>query len=1061
MNGKKNEKTSYTLGLDIGVASVGAALLGDGRIHGLYVRTFEKAETDKEGESLNKIRRDARSTRRRLRRRAHRLLRLRRLFKKEGLLSSSEPELLKTALSPWQLRAIGLDRQLGNTEWAAVLHHIVKHRGFQSTRKSELKEDEKVGQMLSGVSRNQQLMQDGNYRTIGEMAALHPVFAVAKRNKGGSYTNTFARADLEDELHQLFASQRKHGSEFASPEFEQQVHTILMQRRPALSGDALMKMVGRCTFETQEYRAPKASHSAERFVWLTRLNNLRLNTLGKIRELTAEEREQLIELPFKQAKLTFKQVRAKLELVDDTKFVGLLYSSRDGKDPETATLFEAKAFHVLRKAYEKAGLKTEWARDSQNHERLNQIAYVLTAYKEDDEAAKELQSYGIEEAVISAVLFESFSDFVRLSVKALDKILPYMQQGKRYDEAVLLAGYDHHSQLNTGNKGSYIPRFSRDFIVNPVVARALNQARKVVNAIIKEHGMPQAIHIELARDLSRNFKERKEIEREQLKFRNTKAEDVERFEHKFGFTPKGIDFLKWRLYREQDAKCAYSLVGIDANRLFEPGYVEIDHALPYSRSFNDGLNNKVLVMTKENRDKGNQTPFEYLGGADESERWHDFAAWVNSNPKFRDAKKRNLLRRDFGKEAMEEFRERNLSDTRYITRAFKQLIETHLALPKGGCVTISGQLTAFLRTRWGLLKVREDGDKHHALDAAVVAACSRGLVKRLSDYSRRGELENVRKNFTDPATGEVIDVVALRKLEQRFPQPWDGFREELIGWLSDTPTHYLERLPHYTKEQAQQVKPIRVSRAPTRRGLGQAHQETIRSAKHIEQGLSAVRTPLENLKLKDLENMVGYGDPRNQAFIDALKQRLERFGDDGKKAFAESFYKPTKSGLPGPQVRAVKLLSVQKSGLPVRQGIAANGDMLRIDVFLKGGNYFVVPLYVADAVKAMLPNKAVTRNKPECDWDEMDDSYQFLFSLYPNDWLEVELKNNTWRGYYAGLDRSTGAVHLWVHDRNQQVGNKGLIRGIGIKTAKAVRKYHVDILGRAYPVVREERKPLM
>lgn len=135
--------------------------------------------------------------------------------------------------------------------------------------------------------------------------------------------------------------------------------------------------------------------------------------------------------------------------------------------------------------------------------------------------------------------------------------------------------------------------------------------------------------------------------------------------------------------------------------------------------------------------------------------------------------------------------------------------------------------------------------------------------------------------------------------------------------------------------------------------------------------------------------------------------------------------------------------------------------MLRIDVFLKGGNYFVVPLYVADAVKAMLPNKAVTRNKPECDWDEMDDSYQFLFSLYPNDWLEVELKNNTWRGYYAGLDRSTGAVHLWVHDRNQQVGNKGLIRGIGIKTAKAVRKYHVDILGRAYPVVREERKPLM
>lgn len=47
-----------------------------------------------------------------------------------------------------------------------------------------------------------------------------------------------------------------------------------------------------------------------------------------------------------------------------------------------------------------------------------------------------------------------------------------------------------------------------------------------------------------------------------------------------------------------------------------------------------------------------------------------------------------------------------------------------------------------------------------------------------------------------------------------------------------------------------------------------------------------------------------------------------------------------------------------------------------------------------------------------------------------------------------------------VHDRNQEVGSKGLIRGIGIKTAKAVRKYNVDVLGRAYPAKPEVRKPL-
>ena len=63
----------YTLGLDIGMASVGAALLTESRILALHVRTFDKAETAKEGESLNKIRRDSRLTRRRIRRRAFRL----------------------------------------------------------------------------------------------------------------------------------------------------------------------------------------------------------------------------------------------------------------------------------------------------------------------------------------------------------------------------------------------------------------------------------------------------------------------------------------------------------------------------------------------------------------------------------------------------------------------------------------------------------------------------------------------------------------------------------------------------------------------------------------------------------------------------------------------------------------------------------------------------------------------------------------------------------------------------------------------------------------------------
>jgi CRISPR/Cas system Type II protein with McrA/HNH and RuvC-like nuclease domain len=55
---------------------VGWCVLGENRIVDLGVRCFDKAETAKEGESLNLARRTARLMRRRLRRRAWRLTKL-------------------------------------------------------------------------------------------------------------------------------------------------------------------------------------------------------------------------------------------------------------------------------------------------------------------------------------------------------------------------------------------------------------------------------------------------------------------------------------------------------------------------------------------------------------------------------------------------------------------------------------------------------------------------------------------------------------------------------------------------------------------------------------------------------------------------------------------------------------------------------------------------------------------------------------------------------------------------------------------------------------------------
>jgi len=147
------------------------------------------------------------------------------------------------------------------------------------------------------------------------------------------------------------------------------------------------------------------------------------------------------------------------------------------------------------------------------------------------------------------------------------------------------------------------------------------------------------------------------------------------------------------------------------------------------------------------------------------------------------------------------------------------------------CVVLSGQMTSFLRARWGLVKVRGDSDRHHALDAAVVAACSHSMVKRLSDYSRLKEMRQVREGFVDVTTGEIPNPMMFDQLEQHFPKPWENFRNELEARLKIGDIALLreemQRLGTYSEEALEATRPLFVSRAPQRRNSGAAHKDTI------------------------------------------------------------------------------------------------------------------------------------------------------------------------------------------------------------------------------------------
>jgi CRISPR-associated endonuclease Csn1 len=272
------------------------------------------------------------------------------------------------------------------------------------------------------------------------------------------------------------------------------------------------------------------------------------------------------------------------------------------------------------------------------------------------------------------------------------------------------------------------------------------------------------------------------------------------------------------------------------------------------------------------------------------------------------------------------------------------------------------------------------------------------MVKRLSDYARRKELDQVREGFVDAETGEIVNPAMYQKLREHFPDPWPHFRDEVEARLKiDDPIHLrteLASLESYPPEQLSAVRPLFVSRAPQRRNSGAAHKDTIyaQPLRFKEQGGVTQKVPLSNLSIKDLDNLI---DPhRNEKLYAAIRARLEANGGKGDKAFPADnpLRKPDKDGNPtGPIVRTVTHVIEKLSGIPVRGGIAKNDTMLRVDVFNKAGKFHLVPVYVHHQVTG-LPNRAVVAFKDEPEWTLIDDSFEFLFSLYPNDLLRVSQK---------------------------------------------------------------------
>ena len=751
----------YVLGLDIGITSVGWAILGLNeednpyKIIDLGSRIFPKAETD-DGGSLAAKRREYRGARRRLRRLRHRLDRLIHLFSRNGMGTNSD--IIKVISSStdtdiFAIRSQGLDRLLSDEEWMRSLYHFAKHRGFKSNRKNADSGSEE-GQVLEAVRKNNEILS--KYRTVGEMLSKDKKFADKKHNSKGSYITTVSRDMLLEEIKTLFKQQRIFGNKYTAKEFEEEYIKIFTSQRSfaegpggnsPYGGDQIAKMIGICTLERQngEKRACKASYAFMKFTLLQKINNIVLQSGSGERKLNDEERKIIADLAWGSPSVTYYKIRQKLEISFDTLFKGLYYEDvKEGESIEDSIIASEKKskfnlvapYHEMRKALDGV---------SKNHikelspQQIDDIAYAFTVYRTDEKLEAYLKENGISEEDIAILLskLKSFSKFGHISLKACYKLIPFLEKGYTYDKACEAAGYDFHGMR--GEKTVLLSSKCDEIneIPNPVVKRAVIQTIKVINAIVRKYGSPVEVHVELAREMGKTKKERDKLNKsmKENQARNERIKEELKNTYKL-IQPTGQQILMLRLLKEQNFHCAYSLKPLNPELVFsDRNYAQIDHIIPYSRSFDDSYSNKVIVLTAENQNKGNNIPMKYLDY--DLEHKHKFTEWVKSS--IRDKRKRhNLLLEEYTEQMAKDWKERNLNDTKYISSMVYNFLNSHLMLAEGKrkkrIISVNGIITSYVRKRNGINKIRENGDLHHAVDAVVIASVTQGVIQKITNY---------------------------------------------------------------------------------------------------------------------------------------------------------------------------------------------------------------------------------------------------------------------------------------------------------------------------------------
>ena len=1116
--------SDLVLGLDIGIGSVGVGILNKvtGEIIHKNSRIFPAAQAEN-----NLVRRTNRQGRRLTRRKKHRIVRLNRLFEESGLITDFTK--ISINLNPYQLRVKGLTDELSNEELFIALKNMVKHRGISYLDDASDDGNSSVGDYAQIVKENSKQLETKTpgqiqlerYQTYGQ---LRGDFTVEKDGKKHRLINVFPTSAYRSEALRILQTQQEFNPQITD-EFINRYLEILTGKRKYYHGPGNEKsrtdygryrtsgetldnifgiLIGKCTFYPDEFRAAKASYTAQEFNLLNDLNNLTVPTETK--KLSKEQKNQIInyvknEKAMGPAKL-FKYI-AKLLSCDVADIKGYRID-KSGKA-------EIHTFEAYRKMKTLETLDIE----QMDRETLDKLAYVLTLNTEREGIQEALEhefadgSFS-QKQVDELVQFRKANSSIfgkgwhNFSVKLMMELIPELYETSE-EQMTILTRLGKQKTTSSSNKTKYIDeKLLTEEIYNPVVAKSVRQAIKIVNAAIKEYGDFDNIVIEMARETNEDD-EKKAIQKIQKANKDEKDAAMLKAANQYNGKaelPHSVFHghkqlaTKIRLWHQQGERCLYTGKTISIHDLINnPNQFEVDHILPLSITFDDSLANKVLVYATANQEKGQRTPYQALDSMDDAWSFRELKAFVRESKTLSNKKKEYLLtEEDISKfDVRKKFIERNLVDTRYASRVVLNALQEHFRAHKidTKVSVVRGQFTSQLRRHWGIEKTR-DTYHHHAVDALIIAASSQlNLWKKqkntLVSYSE--------DQLLDIETGELISDDEYK--ESVFKAPYQHFVDTLkskefedsILFSYQVDSKFNRKISDATIYATRQAK-VGKDKADETYVLGKIKDI------YTQDGYDAFM----KIYKKDKSKFLMYRhDP--QTFEKVIEPILENYpnkqmNEKGKEVPCNPFLKYkeehgyirkySKKGN-GPEIKSLKYYDSKLGNhIDITPKDSNNKVVLqslkpwRTDVYFNKntGKYEILGLKYSDMQfekgtgKYSISKEQYENIKVR---EGVDENSEFKFTLYKNDLLLVKDTETKEQQLFRFLSRTMPKqkhyVELKPYDKQKFEGGEALIKVLGNvansgqckkglgKSNISIYKVRTDVLGNQHIIKNEGDKP--